>query len=136
CILQVRHAAWLIVGGVLQGGRGIKREEYQAKGIRSFHHMGDGNCILFTSEKGLYIVNPAIRKLSSINELDLSRASSSGAICEKDIALAINSLIFLLSITMPPRKVPHAIPSPEIKEEQPIFHQLGKGGLPFFVFSH
>ncbi|KAL5975362.1 hypothetical protein ACLOJK_019684, partial [Asimina triloba] len=43
------------------------------------------------------------------NEPDLLGASSSGAICGKDIALVINNLVFLLSIPMLLRKVPCAI---------------------------
>ncbi|KAL5977981.1 hypothetical protein ACLOJK_037004 [Asimina triloba] len=73
---------------------------------------------------------------TSTNELDLSGVLSSDIVCGKDIALAINGLVFFLSIAMTPRKVPRAIPSVEIKEEQPIFHQLGKGGLLPFFFSH
>ncbi|KAL6004666.1 hypothetical protein ACLOJK_005221 [Asimina triloba] len=72
----------------------------------------------------------------STNKLNLPRASSSGAVYGKDIALAINDLVFLLSIVIPPRKVSHTIPSMEIKEEQPISHRLGKGGSPPFLFSH
>ncbi|KAL5988890.1 hypothetical protein ACLOJK_026992 [Asimina triloba] len=41
-------------------------------------------------------------------------ASSSGAVCGKDIVLAINDLIFLFFTTMPPTKVPRVISSLEI----------------------
>ncbi|KAL5980648.1 hypothetical protein ACLOJK_028556 [Asimina triloba] len=40
--------------------------------------------------------------------------SSSGVVGGKDIILAINDLVFLFSITIPPTKVPRAISSLEI----------------------
>ncbi|KAL5979176.1 hypothetical protein ACLOJK_019074 [Asimina triloba] len=46
---------------------------------------------------------PLLLREGTKQELDLSRASSSDAVCGKDIALVINGLAFL-SIAMPPRK--------------------------------
>ncbi|KAL6002705.1 hypothetical protein ACLOJK_022924 [Asimina triloba] len=59
------------------------------------------------------------------DELDLFGVPSSDAVCRKDIALIINGLVFLFFITMPPTKVPRAISSLEIKEEQPTPHRQG-----------
>ncbi|KAL6009534.1 hypothetical protein ACLOJK_022764, partial [Asimina triloba] len=57
---------------------------------------------------------PPLRTLYSRFSSPPFRVSSSGALCRKDILLAINDLVFLFSITMPLTKVPLAISNLEI----------------------
>ncbi|KAL5975705.1 hypothetical protein ACLOJK_020031 [Asimina triloba] len=52
--------------------------------------------------------------LDRLTNLAFYKVSSSSAVRRKDIVLAINDLVFLFSIMMPPTKIPHAISSLEM----------------------
>ncbi|KAL6002042.1 hypothetical protein ACLOJK_037490 [Asimina triloba] len=57
------------------------------------------------------VCDGTLRAANLFAERGLFEASSSGTVCGKDIALIINDLVFIFSITMPPMKVPRAISS-------------------------